>query len=194
MFGSWDVFPYIVNERRSNIRVNSGFDVAEGDDLTARESFLNELQAQIPGPWTTVRLDAFTHHYALEDLRKNTPRLVYIAYGETDDFAHNGKYDAYLKSARQTDAFIAELWSFVQSHGFYKDKTTFLITTDHGRGTEPIDTWRSHGTRIEGADQIWIAVLGPDTPALGEVNGCPPLYQNQVANTAARFLGDAIAG
>ena len=66
-------------------------------------------------------------------------------------------------------------------------KTTFVITTDHGRGTEPINTWRSHGTDIKGADEIWIAVLGPDTPALGEVNGCKQLYQNQVAKTAARF-------
>ena len=157
--------------------------------MTDRELFLNELQAQIPSPWSTVRLDAFTHHFALEHIKKKLPRVVYISYGETDDFAHNGKYDAYLKSARQTDAFIEELWLFVQSHGFYRNKTTFIITTDHGRGTEPLDTWRSHGTNIKGADGIWIAVLGPDTPALGEVTNCDPLYQNQVASTAAMFLG-----
>lgn len=188
-FGSWDVFPYIVNEDRSGIPVNAGFEPAATEALTDRELFLNVLQEQIPSPWGTVRLDAFTHHFAVEHIKKTLPRLVYIAYGETDDFAHNGKYDAYLKSARQTDAFIADLWALVQSHGFYKDKTTFLITTDHGRGTEPLDTWRSHGTRIEGADGIWLAVLGPDTPALGEVSNCEPLYQNQVASTAAKLLG-----
>ena len=187
-FGSWDVFPYIINEERSGIPVNAGFEPASSPLLTDRELFLNDLQEQIPSPWSTVRLDAFTHHFALEYIKKTLPRFVYIAYGETDDFAHNGKYDAYLKSARQTDAFIEELWKFVQKHGFYKDKTTFVITTDHGRGTEPINTWRSHGTDIKGADEIWIAVLGPDTPALGEINGCKQLYQNQVAKTAARFL------
>lgn len=188
-FGSWDVFPYIINEERSGIPVNAGFEPASSASLTDRELFLNDLQEQIPSPWSTVRLDAFTHHFALEHIKKTLPRLVYIAYGETDDFAHNGKYDAYLKSARQTDAFIEELWQFVQKHGYYKDKTTFVITTDHGRGTEPINTWRSHGTDIKGADEIWIAVLGPDTPALGEVSGCEQLYQNQVAKTAAHFLG-----
>ena len=188
-FGSWDVFPYIINEERSGVPVNAGFEPAASQNLTERELFLNDLQEQIPSPWSTVRLDAFTHHYALEHIKKTLPRFVYIAYGETDDFAHNGKYDAYLKSARQTDAFIAELWAFVQKHGFYKDKTTFIITTDHGRGTEPIDTWRSHGTSIKGADEIWIAVLGPDTPALGEVAECKTLLLNQVAKTAAAFLG-----
>lgn len=187
-FGSWDVFPYIINEQRSGIPVNAGFEPAATAGLTDREQFLNELQDQIPSPWSTVRLDAFTHHFALEHIKKTLPRFVYIAYGETDDFAHNGKYDAYLKSARQTDAFIEELWTFVQQHGFYKNKTTFVITTDHGRGTDPLDTWRSHGTSIEGADEIWVAVLGPDTPAIGEVSECE-LYTNQVAKTAARFIG-----
>ena len=187
-FGSWDVFPYIINEKRSGIPVNAGFEDVSGEDLTDRERFLNELQQQIPSPWSTVRLDAFTHHYALEYLKKHHPRLLYIAYGETDDFAHDGNYEAYLNSANQTDAFIEDLWQYVQKDPFYRGNTTFLITTDHGRGTMPIDDWRSHGTDIKGADEIWIAALGPDTPAIGEVEGCS-LYQNQIADTVARLLG-----
>jgi len=151
--------------------------------------FLNEIQAQTPSPWSTVRLDVFTHHYAKEYLKKKKPKLLYIAYGETDDFAHNGDYDAYLKSARRTDGFIEDLWNFAQTHPKYKGKTTLVIATDHGRGTQPVDTWRSHGTDIKGAEQIWIAVLGPDTPALGEVKNGPQLYQNQLAQTVAAFLG-----
>ncbi|MFK7844501.1 MAG: alkaline phosphatase family protein [Rhodothermales bacterium] len=187
-FGSWDVFPYIVNEERSGVPVNAGFEAAKGEDLTPREQFLNDLQEEIPSPWGTVRLDAFTHHYALEYLKKKHPKLLYIAYGETDDFAHDGDYEAYLKSAHQTDQFIADLWAFTQEDPVYKGTTTFIITTDHGRGTEPLDTWRGHGTDIKGADQIWMAVLGPDSPALGEVKDCK-LFQNQVASTTAAFLG-----
>ncbi len=187
-FGSWDVFPYIVNEERSGVPVNAGFESAAGSSLSAREVFLNELQQEIPSPWGSVRLDAFTHHYALEYIKKNHPRVVYIAYGETDDFAHDGEYDAYLNSAHQTDAFVASLWDFVQRDPFYRGKTTFVITTDHGRGTVPVDTWRGHGTDIEGADEIWMAFLGPDTPALGEVATCD-LQQNQIASSVAAFLG-----
>ena len=186
-FGSWDVFPYIVNETRSGIPVNAGFRTAQGDDLTERERFLNEMQGQTPSPWATVRLDVFTHHYAVEYLKKHRPRLLYIAYGETDDFAHDGNYEAYLKSAHQTDAFIKALWDWVQADEAYRGKTTFLITTDHGRGEA--DEWTSHSTDIEGADAIWFAVLGPDTKSLGELKTTGQFYQNQVAKTAAAFLG-----
>ncbi|SRR5690606_8466689 len=188
-FGSWDVFPYIINETRSGIPVNAGFETATGKSLSEREVFLNEMQSQIPSPWQGVRLDGFTHHYALEYLKKNSPRVVFISYGETDDFAHEGKYDAYLRSAHQTDAFIRDLWNWTQSQPAYRNKTTFLITTDHGRGTIPLDTWRSHGTDIKGSDQIWMAVIGPDTEPKGEVKTEMQLYQNQLAKTAASFLG-----
>jgi hypothetical protein len=186
-FGSWDVFPFIINEKRSGIPVNAGYENATGD-LSEKEKLLNEMQLQIPQQWGSVRFDAFTHHYALEYLKKHQPRVLYIAYGETDDFAHNGRYDAYLKSAWQTDQFIKQLWEWAQSHPQYKDKTTFIITTDHGRGTVPIATWRSHGKDVNGSDQIWIAIIGPDTPALGEVKSPGQRYQNQVAKTVAAFL------
>ncbi len=186
-FGSWDVFPYIINETRSGIPVNAGFRTASGDDLTERERFLNELQAEVPSPWATVRLDAFTHHYAFEYLKKRRPRLLYIAYGETDDFAHDGRYDAYLAAAHRTDAFIEALWRWTQATDPYRGTTTLLITTDHGRGEGT--AWTGHGADVAGADQIWVAALGPDTPALGEIRGGDPVYQNQVAATVAALLG-----
>ena len=188
-FGSWDVFPFIINAERSGVPVNAGYMHAAGGDLTEKEQLLNQLQDEIPGPWGTVRLDAFTHHFALEYLKKNKPRLVYISYGETDDWAHDGEYDEYLHSARRTDQFIKALWQFAQSHPQYQGKTTFLITTDHGRGTVPKDTWRSHGSDIKGAEEIWMMAIGPDTPALGEVKTAGQLYQNQVAATVAELLG-----
>jgi len=188
-FGSWDVFPYIINEERSKVPVNAGFEKVSGPKLTDREKFLNTLQDEIPGPWGGVRLDAFTHYFALEHLKKNQPRVLYIAYGETDDFAHDGKYDEYLKSARRTDQFIKDLWEWAQSQDQYRGKTTFLVTTDHGRGTQPLETWKSHGDKISGAGEIWLAVIGPDTPSTGEQKNSAQLYQNQVAKTAAALLG-----
>lgn len=84
------------------------------------------MQDQIPSPWSTVRLDAFTHHYAVEYMKKNHPDLVYIAYGETDDFAHDGDYEAYLRAAHNTDGMIKELWEFTQQDAYYKDNTVLL--------------------------------------------------------------------
>jgi predicted AlkP superfamily pyrophosphatase or phosphodiesterase len=188
-FASWDVFPYIINSDRSGIPVNAGFEPVEGPGLTEREVLLNEMISQIPRPWQTVRHNAFTFHYAMEFLQKHQPRLLYLAFDETDEFAHSGDYENYLYSARQVDSFIAELWDYVQSDPAYMGKTTFLIATDHGRGTEPIDQWRHHGANIVGAEEVWLAVIGPDTSAGGEMMVSQQLYQNQIAATIAAFLG-----
>lgn len=188
-FGSWDVFPFIVNEERSGVPVNAGFESANGSDLTDREKFLNQLQRQIPSPWGTVRLDAFTHHYALEFMKKKHPNLVYIAYGETDDFAHDGNYEAYLNSAHNTDGLIKELWDFTQQDDFYKDNTVFIISTDHGRGTKPLKTWKSHGDDIKGANEVWLIAFGKGIQVQGEVNKKEQLYSNQIAPTVLKMLG-----
>ena len=185
-FASWDVFPYIINEERSGVPVNAGFDSAT-ENLNEREIFLNQLQSETPSPWSSVRLDVFTHHFALEHIKKNRPRLVYIAYGETDDFAHDGDYDQYLDAANRTDSFIKDLWYWVQSEEDYKDKTAFVITVDHGRGEK--DEWTGHGIKIDGASSIWLAMMGPGIKSLGEVSGGEIKYQNQVAATVANLLG-----
>ena len=190
-FGSWDVFPFIINDERSGIPVNAGFRNAEGD-LTEKEEFLNQLQTEIPSPWGSVRLDAFTHHYAKEYIQKEHTKVVYISYGETDDFAHDGHYEAYLKSAHTTDSFIKDLWEYVQADPFYKDNTTFIITTDHGRGTTPLKTWRSHGRDIKGADEVWLIAFGANVNTLGEVKHDEQLYSNQIAPTILNILNTKI--
>src|SRR5690606_3964610 len=122
-----------------------------------------------------------THHYALEHLKKHQPRVLFISYGETDDFAHGGRYDAYLKSAWQTDQFIKDLWEWVQSHPQYKDKTTFIITTDHGRGTVPVDTRRSHGPERDRAGRAWRAVVGRAWRPARDVKPAGGVLEDQVA-------------
>ncbi|MBD1259408.1 sulfatase-like hydrolase/transferase [Maribacter polysiphoniae] len=187
-FGSWDVFPFIINEERSGVPVNAGFELAKGDDLTEREQFLNELQPSVPSPWSSVRLDAFTHHYAMEEMKKNHPELLYIAYGETDDFAHDGDYEAYLNSAHTTDAFIKKVWEFTQQDPFYKDNTLFIVTTDHGRGTMPLKTWKSHGDEINGSGSVWMILFGKGVSDKGEVAHEEQLFSNQIAPTILKTL------
>jgi arylsulfatase A-like enzyme len=203
-FGSWDVFPYIINAERSGVPVNAGFMPATVRP-TPRERFLNELQTQLPTLWPTVRVDALTHQYALEAMRSDKPRVVYISYGETDDFAHEGHYDQYLDAAHRFDGFLRELWQTIQSDRFYKDRTVLLITTDHGRGELPLDGWKHHSSAaavrassaplagyengVVGSDQIWFAGIGPGIAARGNVVTEAELTQSQVAATLLRALG-----
>ncbi len=187
-FSSWDVFPYIINDKRSGVYVSTGVKKIEGTKLNDREKMMNDLMMSLPNPLGDVRLDAFTFYYGMEYLKKNKPRVMYFAFDETDDFAHGGEYGAYLNSAHYTDRFINELWSYLQSENTYKNKTTIIITCDHGRGNDA-ERWKDHGQKIAEADQIWFAVLGPDTQATGEMKIESQLYQNQIAKTLAAFLG-----
>jgi len=109
-FGSWDVFPYIINSQRSGIPVNAGFAV-QSPATTAKSLWLNEISAEAPMLWQTVRLDFITNGYAMEALENEHPRVVYIAYGETDDFAHDGSYDRYIDAAHRTDQMLSKLWN-----------------------------------------------------------------------------------
>ena len=62
-----------------------------------------------------------------------------------------------------------------------------IVTVDHGRGRGKED-WKHHGIKIAGADQIWMAIIGPDSPAVGEAKS-GQIYQKQVAQTLASLLG-----
>jgi hypothetical protein len=187
-FTSWDVFPFIINDKRSGVFVSGGLAEARAAKLSEREKVLNQMMSVLPNPLGDIRLDAFTFYYGLEYIKKNKPRLFYFSFDETDDFAHQGEYGAYLNSAHNTDKFISELWSYLQSDPVYQNNTTMIITCDHGRGMDSKE-WKDHGAKVKGADQIWLAVIGPDTMPTGEIKTESQLYQNQVAKTIARFLG-----
>jgi hypothetical protein len=63
-----------------------------------------------------------------------------------------------------------------------------IVTTDHGRGDTPRD-WTDHGRGVEGAQNIWIAIAGPDHERRGEWADAPLLRQGQVAATIAAAFG-----
>jgi hypothetical protein len=185
-FTTWDVFPYILNKWRSNIYINAGVDTLNFN--TPEFNVLNDLQFLAPEP-LDVRLDVNTYLAGKAYLKTYKPKVLYIAFDETDDFAHSGMYDQYIKSAHAEDAMIADLWKTLQSMPEYKNKTTLIITCDHGRGDANKDEWTSHGEKIADAGQIWIAAIGPDTKHLGEATNMDTLYQAQLAKTFAALLG-----
>jgi hypothetical protein len=188
-FSSWEAFNRILNEDRSGIPVIAAYDNCGGKNPTPNEKLINAMLQDSHKEWDEECMDVFTHYEALEDLKIRKPKVLYISYGETDEWAHAGKYSYYLDAAHQFDAWIKEIWDFVQSDPQYKNKTTLFITTDHGRGDNQKGRWTSHGKTIENADQIWCAILGPDTPASGEMKSSSQVYQKQFAQTIAKIMG-----
>jgi hypothetical protein len=189
VFTSWNVFPYILNEGRSGLPVNSGYEkMNEKGDAVA--GLIDSVQVTMRQSKT--RHDMLTYLTAREYIELHHPSVLFLGFGETDECGHAGRYDLYLQQASDLDRMIADLWYYVQTDPYYKDSTTFLITTDHGRGYKP-NKWTTHGFWAEGSGDIWMAVLGPDIQPEGELRARGQVYQKQIAATIASLLGDPIA-
>lgn len=187
-FGAWDVIPSIVNEKRCGFQVNGGYDPLPAP-RTPTIAMLNRLKSDLPKHWGGEPYDALTFNTALEYLKVRKPRVLFISLGETDEWAHEGDYAEYLRSAQRHDNYANLLWETLQSMPEYRDRTTLVLTTDHGRGEAPTG-WRGHGTSLPGSKRTWLAVMGPDTPAQGEQKAVPAVTQTQIAATVAALLGE----
>ena len=188
IYGTWNIYDDIFNKARSGLIMQTGWSYPRSASGTPRDALLRELFA------TTTRFDeedvgnSFLQVLLLDYVKSAQPRVLFVGYGETDNWAHQGRYDLVLDSAHRFDYFVKQLWDTMQSMPRYRGTTTFIITTDHGRGSGP-SQWKEHGVEQPGSENIWIAVLGPDTAARGERVHVAPVTQAQIAATVAAFMG-----
>ena len=189
VFSSWEVFPYILNKNRNGLMMNSGYEQIQCDTPNTTLNMINSVQEKGIGNKTATRYDMLTYSTAKEYIKDHKPRIVVIGLGETDDFAHQKRYDLYLQQANQVDKMIGELWNLVQTTPGYKNNTNFIITTDHGRGNSS-KHWSGHGFFVNGSSQTWLAMIGPHIDPLGERKDNEQLYTKQFATTIAKLTGE----
>jgi hypothetical protein len=185
VFATSKLYDSILNVRRSGLIINcdSGQVALPG----AAFSLLNEEQRLSPQIFGE-RLDLVTYFQAREYVKEYHPRVLYINFSEPDNYAHAGSYDWYISTIHGQERLIADLWNYIQSIPQYKDKTTLLISPDHGRGRTK-QHWTEHGPLPAESSQIFVLAMGPDMQTLGEVKTDTQLYQGQIAATLAKFLG-----
>ena len=205
-FGAWDAYNRILNEAASGFPVINGFENLLPILKDPQTIMLADMLKDSYKPFKEAEcLDVFTHTQAKYYLETKRPKVMYISYGETDEWAHEGNYSAYLDAANQVDTWVAGIWNWVQNTPGYKDNTYLLITTDHGRGFG--EAWTDHGADVQGASSIWFGLMGPENesnlssvaeamypiygimPNMGEQTGKQQLYQKQLAATMARLIG-----
>jgi Type I phosphodiesterase / nucleotide pyrophosphatase len=189
VYGTWSVFDNIFNKPRSGLIMQTGWTPpTKKDPDTPRDALLRRLyQTSTQFDEEDVD-DALLQVTLLDYVRAAKPRVLFVGYGETDNWAHQGRYDLVLDSAHRVDGFVKELWDTMQSMPEYRGTTTFIITCDHGRGSG-LTEWKEHGVEEKGSENIWIGVIGPDTSPLGERRGGAPVAQAQIAATVAALLG-----
>jgi hypothetical protein len=188
-YSAWDVIPFIINRERCGFPVMGGWEALPEKSPNPRQVLLNDLIRDTSPINDAELVDSILFQAAREHLLVRHPRVFFVGFLETDHWGHAGQYERVLHTAQKFDDYVRRLWETVQSLPQYQDKTTIVLTTDHGRGFAP-KNWKNHGRDIEGAENIWMAFLGPDTPALGERKDCQTVTQSQIAATLAGFLGE----
>jgi hypothetical protein len=187
-FACWGATGRCLNKPNSKMLINVPWEDIKSDHLTAAEKLANEIQHFAPKTFGfEERLDFEVYALAKSYIQANHPKVIYLDFGDTDEYAHEGKYDHYLLDAHNLDAMIEKLWNMMQQDSFYKNNTTFFIVPDHGRGVG--DGWTDHGSSVAHCDETWFMVMGPDTKPSGEIKTNEQIYQVQYAKTIAALLG-----
>src|SRR5262245_23443724 len=113
-FANWDVFPYILNTQRSGIPMWTGFETNSSAARGSRLELLEQLFRDTTPLWPDMNFDAFFFHAALENLKTKKPRVIWIAFSEPDEWAHEGRYDYYLSTTHKIDSHVSALWEAIQ--------------------------------------------------------------------------------
>lgn len=187
MYGSWKSTRFAIHNEQAGIPASVSYEPSIAKKPTPRIKLAERMLEGMPHYWRSEHFDAFTYAFAIETLLNDHPKVMWISFGDCDEWAHARKYDLYLDGAKGTDAFIRDIYEACEADKFYKGKTTYLITCDHGRGFG--NEWSSHGSSTKGSDATWLMLLGKGINPEGETSECGPFYTKQVAATIANILG-----
>lgn len=141
-----------------------------------------EEQPAFPGHGD-YRPDRATAAAAIDHLVHQRPRMLWVALGDTDEWAHRNDYRGYVESLRFADAFVGELCAHLADMGAYGERTVVMVTADHGRDEGFVD----HG----GPDSasVWLLARGGVIPAQGERRLSRRRYLRDLAPTIASLYG-----
>lgn len=187
-FGSWDGFAYAAASQDDAFVMNGAHDALPVGLSTPEIDALVDLRREVMGLWEESSNDAITYRIAKAYIKEHEPRFLWLALGQSDDWAHADRYDRLLDYLHLADGWLADLWQFLEGHPAYAGRTTLVITTDHGRGRTATD-WAEHDQSIPGSELIWIAIIGPDTPALGDRVPSGTVHQTDIAATILTLFG-----
>ena len=121
-FACWGATGRCLHKDKSNMLINVPWEDIQGNHLTETEILANEMQHYIPQIFgDDERLDANVYALAKSYILASHPKVTYIDFGDTDEYAHAGQYENYLDDIFNLDAMIGNLWRMMQNDLFYKN-------------------------------------------------------------------------
>ncbi|ROS14700.1 phosphopentomutase/2,3-bisphosphoglycerate-independent phosphoglycerate mutase family metalloenzyme [Chryseobacterium nakagawai] len=142
----------------------------------------------ISGNGSGYRADAVTMTNTKEVMKKYSPNIIVINLKDVDSYGHDNKYNEYIQAIKTTDASIKEIWDYIQSLPAYKDKTTLIVSNDHGRHLDSKGGFKNHGDDCEGCRHIEFFAMGPDFKKNTTIS-TGNYEQIDIASTMAELLG-----
>jgi len=90
------------------------------------------------------------------------PSLCYVLFAHVDVAGHTGDSVNYFSSISHADQLVLRLWKKIQSDSLYANRTTMIVTSDHGRHDNLHGGWQDHGDYCRGCRHIIFLAIGPD--------------------------------
>lgn len=180
---SWEVIARAASAAPSAITLSAGRHggatraLCAVDAATRRDLDAGARASAWPGHGD-YRPDAFTAALALDYVAAAHPRVLWVALGDTDEYAHRGDYDRYLGALAAADAFIGRLLGALGA-----DDAILFVTSDHGRAAD----FRDHGDAPE-SRAVWLIAAGGPIPRRGAVRTDGTHYLSDIAPTVRALL------
>jgi hypothetical protein len=117
----------------------------------------------------------------------HSPKVALINLGDVDAAGHGGSWNAYTRTIEYADSLVYYLWTRVQQFPEYRDRTAFIVTSDHGRHYDAYGDWRNHGDTCPGCRRIPLIAVGPDFKV--GTTSWTPCQQVDICKTVGYLLG-----
>jgi len=131
--------------------------------------------------------DDVTYNLLQQKLAEHHPSLVLVNLQDVDAMGHTNIWADYITAIENADHFVYRIWTeLIQGDAFYQDKTTLIVTSDHGRNDDSVGFKDHAGISHQNRHVLFLA-LGPDTPAGRVVT--ERRYLIDICPTAGELLG-----
>ncbi|WP_172284568.1 sulfatase-like hydrolase/transferase [Chryseobacterium sp. LAM-KRS1] len=153
-----------------------------------KDKFQPSADCGVSGNGSGYRADDVTISRVKNIMGQYAPNIIIINLKDVDSYGHANNWNAYINAIKTTDASIKEVWDHIQSLPAYKDKTTLIVSNDHGRHLDANGGFAEHGDSCNGCRHIEFFALGPDFKKNTTIS-TGNYEQIDIASTIAELLG-----